>query len=301
MEQLLSRPTVIELAALENPSDKALFIALVLLNVMTYAGANLGIGDTSLRNLIVLEEAHVLLDAPSRPGGEGESDAVAVAKDLMRRMLAEIRSSGIGVVIADQSPRAVGEDVVALTNTKVAFRLVEAGDQEMLGSSVGMPPGQQKRLGTLRPGEAVVFFDRLESPEEIVTADYRRCNNIPTSITDQEVRRMNQFWAANPALLNPYPECRHVRWNPALAAAARQIGRVTLRSLQGPPFSRDELHRGVNRAMADARRSFPNEPALPAMAVLCFLRGVRFEGGQALGPATVATTLQAVSARSGGG
>lgn len=301
VEQLLARPTVIELSALENAGDKALFIALIFLNVMTYASANLSVDSSRLRNVIVLEEAHVLLDAASRQGGEGESDAVGIAQDLMRRMLAEIRSSGIGLLIADQSPRAVGEDVLALTNTKIAFRLVEAGDREMLGASVGMSDRQVKRLGTLRTGEATVFFDRLESPEEVVTANYRESNGIPITITDDEVRRLNSFWTANQELLSPYPECEFVSWNPAMAAVARQIGKLAYRSLPGPPFSRDLLYRGVRQAVSDSQHNFPDEAALPAMSVLCFLRMVRFEADQPLSQQTLARTLRSVSVDRGEG
>lgn len=44
-------------------------------------------------------------------------------------MLAEIRSYGVGVVVADQSPRKVSTDVVALTDIKMVFRLVESSDK----------------------------------------------------------------------------------------------------------------------------------------------------------------------------
>ena len=53
-------------------------------------------------------------------------------------MLAEICSYGVGIVIADQSPRKVSNDVVVLTNVKLVFRLVEASDKEIIANSTNM-------------------------------------------------------------------------------------------------------------------------------------------------------------------
>ena len=87
--------------------------------------------------------------------------------------LAEIRSYGVGLIIADQSPRKVTTDVVALTDIKVAFRLVEASDKQILADSIDMEETQVSRLTKLKPGEAFFFFNKLEAPEEIITPNYR--------------------------------------------------------------------------------------------------------------------------------
>ncbi|WP_185964949.1 ATP-binding protein, partial [Klebsiella pneumoniae] len=91
------------------------------------------------------EEAHVLLDADTN-AGQGDANPSAIAQGLVKRMLAEIRSYGVGLVIADQSPRKVSTDVVALTDIKVAFRLVEAMDRQILADSANMDDVQTKRL-----------------------------------------------------------------------------------------------------------------------------------------------------------
>jgi DNA helicase HerA-like ATPase len=85
-----------------------------------------------------------------------------VAKRLVKRMLAEIRSAGIGMIIADQSPRAVSADVVALTNVKMGFRVVESADREMLGSSTNMSEAQRDRLAMLRTGEALALLRQAD-------------------------------------------------------------------------------------------------------------------------------------------
>ena len=206
IEDILKRPTIIELAAIENSDEKALIIALILLSVLSYVNANY-VGQGGLRNFILLEEAHVLLDSSSN-GGEGAANPAAIAQGLVKRMLAEIRSYGVGLAIADQSPRKVGIDIVALTDIKVAFRLVEAQDKEILADSTGMDDNQVARLAKLKPGEAFLFFNKLEEPEEIVTPDYRLDNNISISLSDDGIKELSTYWNNKQEMLRPYPECR---------------------------------------------------------------------------------------------
>ena len=207
IEDLLSKPTVIELAAIENADQKALIIALLLLSILAYVNANY-VGEGGLRNFILLEEAHVLLDVETNAGGEGSANPASIAQGLVKRMLAEIRSYGVGIAIADQSPRKVGIDIVALTDIKVAFRLVERQDKEILADSTSMSELQTNRLAKLKPGEAFLFFNRLDEPEEIITPDYRLNNNISISLADEGIRQLSTYWNDKQDKLRPYPECK---------------------------------------------------------------------------------------------
>ena len=205
IEDILSKPTIIELAAIENSDQKALIIALLLLSILSYVNANY-VGEGGLRNFILVEEAHVLLDSSSN-GGEGAADPAAIAQGLVKRMLAEIRSYGVGIAIADQSPRKVGVDIVALTDIKVGFRLVEGEDKRILADATSMTDLQMARLAKLKPGEAFLFFNKLEEPEEIVTPDYRLANNISISLSDEGIRQLTTYWNEKQDKLRPYPQC----------------------------------------------------------------------------------------------
>lgn len=205
IDDILKRPTIIELAAIENSEQKALIISLLLLSILAYVNANY-IGEGGLRNFILLEEAHVLLDADTNVG-EGSANPSAIAQGLVKRMLAEIRSYGVGLAIADQSPRKVGIDIVALTDIKVAFRLVEGQDKEILANSTSMNEVQTSRLAKLKPGEAFLFFNRLNEPEEIITPDYRLDNQISISLSDDGIKQLSSYWNDKQECLRPYPEC----------------------------------------------------------------------------------------------
>ncbi len=208
IEDLLTKPTVIELAAIENSDEKALIISLLLLSILAYVNANY-VGDGNLKNVILLEEAHVLLDADTN-SGHGDANPSAIAQRLVKRMLAEIRSCGVGIMIADQSPRKVTTDVVALTDIKVGFRLVEATDKQIFADASNMDENQINRLGKLRPGEAFLFFGKLDEPEEIVTPNYRIENDIDISLSDDGIRSLSTYWNDKQTHLRPYPECNCV-------------------------------------------------------------------------------------------
>ena len=210
IEDLLSKPTIIELAAIENAEQKALIISLLLLSVLSYVNANY-VGEGGLKNVILLEEAHVLLDS-NMNSGQGEANPSSIAQGLIKRMLAEIRSYGVGLVIADQSPRKVGTDVVALTDMKVIFRLVEAADKQIIADSSNMSDAMIQRMSKLKPGEAFLFFNKLDEPEEVITPDYRLENNISISLSDEGIKSLSTYWKNKPEMLKPYPECNVIHY-----------------------------------------------------------------------------------------
>lgn len=205
IEDLLQKPTIIELAAIENSDQKALIIALLLLSILAYVNSNY-VGEGGLKNVILLEEAHVLLDSDSN-AGEGDANPSAIAQGLVKRMLAEIRSYGVGIVIADQSPRKVSTDVVALTDMKMVFRLVESEDKQIIGNSTNMNETQIQRMAKLKPGEAFLFFNKLDEPEEVITPDYRLDNNISITLSDEGIKELTTYWNDKADKLRPYPEC----------------------------------------------------------------------------------------------
>lgn len=208
IEDILQKPTIIELAAIENSDQKALIIALLLLSILAYVNSNY-VGEGGLKNVILLEEAHVLLDADTN-AGQGDANPSAIAQGLVKRMLAEIRSYGVGLVIADQSPRKVSTDVVALTDMKMVFRLVESVDKQIIGDSTNMTDVQVQRMAKLKPGEAFLFFNKLEEPEEVITPDYRLDNNISITLSDEGIGTLSTYWNDKADKLRPYPECQCV-------------------------------------------------------------------------------------------
>jgi hypothetical protein len=163
---LLSRPTVVHLADLGDDEERAFITTLLMLYVAEAArtrGATPGVVHVT-----VLEEAHRVLPEPGPAGASEESgDATGVAARLMTQLLAEIRSYGEALVVVDQSPSAVARDVVRNTSLKIAHRVVDPDDRDVLGGSLGMNPDAVGAIGRLRVGEALMTTRRLLEPQAL--------------------------------------------------------------------------------------------------------------------------------------
>ena len=297
-EDLLTKPTVIELAAIENADQKALIIALLLLGILSYVNRNY-LGDGNLKNVILLEEAHVLLDSESK-GGEGAADPSAIAKGLVKRMLAEIRSYGVGLGIADQSPRKVGTDVVALTDIKLAFRLVEREDKEILADSTNMSEVQVQRLPRLKPGEAMLFFGKLEEPEEVATEDYRAANSIDISLTDEGIRDASTYWNDKLEQLRPYPQCHNVpECSGCCDFARRALAREIARRIVSRHFTQESKDTALLRKVYSSierlgKAELNDEPwtqALSHCVRVHFLRKIKYSTKIPLSDQTIDRTI----------
>jgi hypothetical protein len=74
-----------------------------------------------------------------------------------------------------------------------------------------MSETQKERLAKLKPGEAFLFFGKLDEPEEIKTEDYRLANNINITLSDERIRALSAYWNNRKDKLRPYPECGYCR------------------------------------------------------------------------------------------
>ncbi|MDR2599270.1 MAG: ATP-binding protein [Oscillospiraceae bacterium] len=304
IEDILKKPTIIELAAIENSDQKSLIISLLLLSILAYVNSNY-VGEGDLKNVILLEEAHVLLDADAN-AGEGEANPSAIAQGLVKRMLAEIRSYGVGIIIADQSPRKVTTDVVALTDIKMAFRLVEAQDKQILADSSNMTDIQEQRLAKLKPGEALFFFGKLDEPEEIKTEDYRLANKISISLSDDGIKSLTTYWNDKKDKLRPYPECSFCRYCvDGCDYDKRILGREIARRIFVKNFKPDSddssIVRNVFRQMSALIKQELNEEEydqfdqlLLACVELHLLRRIRYGTKIKISDATVKKTLSGI-------
>ena len=276
IEDLLSRPTVIELSAIENENQKALLIAFILLSILSHLNSSPSSNET-LRSILVLEEAHVLLGA-SDESGSGEAAPAQIAQRLFKRMLAETRSAGLGIIVADQSPRAVSNEVISLTNLKVSFRVVESDDRDVLAASMNMGDNLHRRLSTLKSGECLAFYDRLDAPEELLTANYRLAKGIPVSVSDDEVREKLTYWNHHQDLLVPYPECKLIDWEVDFAPLCLQYSERAERALLPPRnITRSDFDRACRDLRPYLKRTYPEITSTQMeMVRLEFLRTARF-------------------------
>lgn len=205
LQDLLCRPTIIELNAIDNQEQKALIMALLLINIILYTKQNQA-GDGKLKNILLIDEAHVLLGGGTQTQ-EGAAEAGASTVRALQNMIVEIRSYGTGIIIADQSPQKVTKEIVGNTDIKVIFQLVQTEDKSVIAASSNMSDADEDQLSRLNTGEAYAYFRGLAEPVRIMTEDIREKENIRLVVADSELRQRMQYWNDKQEILKPYSDC----------------------------------------------------------------------------------------------
>jgi DNA helicase HerA-like ATPase len=182
--RLLRTNAVLEIEDVGDDSDKAFLMGTVLIRLVEHlrmadrggadrggadrGGADRGGADPGgrggLRHLTVIEEAHRLLRRQEGSGGAGSGGAAGHAVEMFAGLLAEIRAYGEGLIIAEQIPDRLIQDVIKNTAVKITHRLPAADDRDAVGATMNMTKAQNRFLVTLKPGEAAVFADGMDYP-----------------------------------------------------------------------------------------------------------------------------------------
>lgn len=166
MEELLNSPVVLELEELGDDETKAFVIGMLLVQLYEYRkGGELG-GPQSLKHVLLVEEAHRLL---KRVDASSESGSVrAKSVEFFCNLLAEIRSYGQGILIADQIPTKLAADTIKNTNLKIVHRTVMQEDREAVGFAMNMTRPQIEYLSSLRRGYAAVYAEGDNRPKLVL-------------------------------------------------------------------------------------------------------------------------------------
>jgi len=209
IEDMLRKPTILELNSIDNAEQKALIMALLLISIGVYTKNN-QLGDGLLKNIILIDEAHVLLGGGSSSTQDGADSQGATIKSL-QDMIAEIRSYGTGIIIADQSPTKVSREVVANTDIKITFRLVQSAEKELIADSTNMDKNASQMISRLKPGEAYVYYSRLENPQLVMTPDIRSDEGIRLNVSNDEIAQRMTYWKDRKSSLKPFVECNYCK------------------------------------------------------------------------------------------
>lgn len=162
ISQLLNYPTVLELEDLGDDDTKSFVIGILMVQLYEYRKSETIGGQHDLKHVLMIEEAHRLLKnvPPSADGG-----AKGKSVEFFCNMLAEIRSFGQGILVADQIPTKLAPDTIKNTNLKIVHRTVMREDREAIGYSMNMTPEQISYLSSLPRGRAAVYSEGDNVPK----------------------------------------------------------------------------------------------------------------------------------------
>lgn len=144
---LLAAPTVIELADLDAGRD--FLMSLLLFNL--HACLSHLPPSGRLERLIVVEEAHRVFRKTLLEGSSHGRNVTA-----LENMLAEIRCSGTGLILADQRPSVMADGVFANTSVMICHAIGSAADRAVIQGSMNLTDQQAEGVKNLRPGECLL-------------------------------------------------------------------------------------------------------------------------------------------------
>lgn len=160
---LLSCPTVLELEDIGDDETKSFVIGILLVQLYEYRKCQKDKinGAKKLQHILIVEEAHRLLKHVSEEANPTQAKSV----EFFCNMLAEIRTYGQGIFIADQIPTKLAPDTIKNTNLKIVHRTVAREDREAIGQAMNMSEDQIAYLSSLPRGFAAVYAEGDNRPK----------------------------------------------------------------------------------------------------------------------------------------
>lgn len=182
MDALLNEYIVFELEGLADDADKAFCVGLFIIFINEYRQIikETSVSQQSLSHLLVIEEAHRLLkNVDTERSTEEMGNPKGKAVEHFTNMIAEMRSYGQGVIIAEQIPTKLAPDVIKNSSNKIIQRLVAADDQKIIANTIGLNDNNAIYIGNLTIGRALCHKEGMSLPvnvtihpiEEIVVMD----------------------------------------------------------------------------------------------------------------------------------
>lgn len=154
-KNLFDSNVIADISRIGSAETKALLMGVLTMRLVEYRMAE-GKMNEPLRHVTVLEEAHNLLRRHNMSSAEG-ANARAASVEMIASAIAEMRSSGEGFIIADQSPSVMDWSVIRNTQTKVFFMLPEKEDRQIASNALSLDDRQERELSKLLPGVAAVY------------------------------------------------------------------------------------------------------------------------------------------------
>lgn len=248
MNDILNRNSVFELEGLADDSDKAFCVGLLIIFINEYRQImkESCASKKELEHLLVIEEAHRLLkNVGTERISEDMGNPKGKAVEHFTNMIAEMRSYGQGVIIAEQIPSKLAPDVIKNSSNKIIQRLVAADDQKLVASTIGLKEQDAVYIGNIRTGMALCHKEGMSLPvsikipmiTEVQVSDgnlYRgdvlgRMQRIGYSIAKEAIVKKMDLWALkilNTILIQSIEEVKEaLKWyNKQLQSELRMRG-----------------------------------------------------------------------------
>lgn len=193
-EKVLGGKVVLELEGLADDADKAFALGLLIILVNEYRQIKKELNEVKgLQHLLVIEEAHRLLKNVSTENNEDLGNPKGKAVEHFTNMLAEMRSYGQGVIVAEQIPSKLAPDVIKNSSNKIIHRIVAKDDQDAIANTIGVYPQDAIYLGNSKVGYALCHKEGMIQPLIVKINEVESTQNKKDIIFYQENENKKLF------------------------------------------------------------------------------------------------------------
>lgn len=293
--------SLIQLASLTSVEGKQAFASLLLISLSLWARLNLThTAGKRVSLVIILDEAHNLLAGCRRTTG----DEFSFSADLTNMML-ELRSVGVGIVIADQSAKNIPDVLYGVCAHKFFLGPNPGSGITDHAGEMKLDEAALNHQYLLGPGEG--FYKAPEMPQSVF---FSSLNLIDTLKIEEPCERRNAFLEQHPRFcIESYAECEvcpaRGKCTLACKAQARAIAARLSASwkarfvwaLSLPGHTPEEaaarskaLSDSLRRLLLDARAQSQDDRCIYFCAVIGFFRSLNREAAL---PISIKKTIDA--------
>ncbi len=168
-EDWISKSSIIEMEDMGEKNRN--FLTLLLCNYIReelkiIKKKNADDANKNPNHVIFIEEAHNVIANTAEQSGSNINPKISATKFIVD-MLAEVRALRESIVIADQLPSSMAQEVMKNTGLKIALRMSSQDEREYISSTISASPVQIDNLSRYEKGESLVFFEKMEKAMEV--------------------------------------------------------------------------------------------------------------------------------------
>lgn len=125
-----------------------------------------------VRHVIFIEEAHNIIASSAQQASTDSVDPKISATAYIVKMLAEVRALREAIVIADQLPTALADEVTKNTGLKLVHRLTAKDDRQQIGAAISASSLQLEQMASFTTGKALIYHERTQKPFTVQMAEW---------------------------------------------------------------------------------------------------------------------------------
>jgi hypothetical protein len=154
-EQIANNSMLVDVQGVPSDEDRSFVMGFLSTGLHMYKMAH---PTKKITNLLVLEEASYILKRPEGPDYYGHGSSHYAVNRIVE-ILTTGGGNGLGVMILEQVPRRLMEDVIKLVVNVIVHALGEESERFLIGGHIGVDAKRIEHVHQLGKGETLVFLE----------------------------------------------------------------------------------------------------------------------------------------------